>query len=104
MLRPDDIEVCLKAPTRTTDVVIAADLMTFTKAWLGYVGLAAALQSGKVSLNGSTRAISTARRLLALRSQPTLKALRFSAFPTTDTLAAWLGQTGCVKSFKAAFG
>ena len=88
VLRPDDIEVCLKAPARTTDVIIAADLMTFTKVWLGYVGLAAALESGKVSLNGPTRAISTTRRLLALHSQPTLKTFRFAAFPVTDTLAA----------------
>ena len=88
VLRPDDIEVCLKAPGRNTDVVIAADLMTLTKVWLGYVGLAAALESGKVSLNGSARAISAARRLLALPDQPTLKTFRFSAFPTRDTLAA----------------
>ena len=87
VLRPDDIEVCLKAPSRNTDVVIAADLMTLTKVWLGYVGLAAALESGKVSLNGSARAISAARRLLALPEQPTLKTFTFSAFPTTDTLA-----------------
>ena len=88
VLRPDDIEVCLKTPGRNTDVVIAADLMTLTKVWLGYVGLAAALESGKVSLNGPARAISAARRLLALPDQPTLKTFRFSAFPTTDTLAA----------------
>jgi len=88
VLRPDDIEVCLKAPARNIDVVVAADLMTFTKVWLGYVGLAAALESGKVSLNGPARAISAARRLLALPDQPTLKTLRFSAFPTTDTIAA----------------
>jgi hypothetical protein len=88
VLRPDDIDVCLKAPATNTDVVVAADLMTFTKVWLGYVGLAAALENGKVSLNGPARAISTARRLLALSSQPTLKTLRYSAFPTTVTLAA----------------
>jgi DNA-binding HxlR family transcriptional regulator len=89
VLRPDDIEVCLKAPARNTDVVIAADLMTFTKVWLGYVGLAAALDSGKVSLNGPARAISAARRLLALPAQPALKTFRFSAFPSSrDPLAA----------------
>jgi hypothetical protein len=88
VLRPDDIEVCLKAPARTTDVVIAADLMTLTRVWLGYAGLAAALESGKVSLNGPTRAITAARRLLALPSQPTLKAFRFSAFATADTPTA----------------
>ena len=88
VLRPDDIEVCLKAPGRNTDVVIAADLMILTKVWLGYVGLAAALESGKVSLNGSAPAISAALRFLALPDRPTLKTFRFSAFPTTDTLAA----------------
>ena len=88
VLQPDDIEVCLKAPARDIDVVIAADLMVFTKVWLGYVGLTAALESGKVSLNGPARAISLARRLLALSGQPTRKTFRFSAFPTSDTLAA----------------
>ena len=88
LVRPDDIEVCLKAPARDTDVVIAADLMTFTGVWLGYVGLTAALESGKISLNGPARAISLARRLLALSGQPTLKTFRFSPFPTSDTLAA----------------
>jgi DNA-binding HxlR family transcriptional regulator len=87
VLRPDDIDVCLKAPARNTDVVIAADLMSFTKAWLGYVGLADALESGKVSLNGPVRAISTMRRLLALQDQPTLKTLRYSAFRAGGTLA-----------------
>lgn len=38
LLRPDDIEVCLKAPSRGVDIVIA-DLMIFTKVWLGYLGL-----------------------------------------------------------------
>jgi len=88
VMRPNDVEVCLKDPGRNTDVVIAADLMTLTKVWLGYVGLATAFESGKVSLNGSARAISAARRLLALPEQPTLKTFRFSVFPTTDTLAA----------------
>jgi hypothetical protein len=67
---------------------IAADLMSFTQAWLGYVGLADALESGRVSLNGPPRAILTVRRLLALQDQPTLKTLRYSAFPSRDTLAA----------------
>jgi DNA-binding HxlR family transcriptional regulator len=88
VLRPDDIEVCLKAPARNTDVVIAADLMSLTKVWLGYVGLADALRSGKIILNGPARAISAARRLLALPDRPTPKTLRYSAFPTRDTIAA----------------
>ena len=87
VMRPDDIEVCLKAPARDVDVVIAADLMTFTKVWLGYVGLAVALDTGKVSVSGSARATSAARRLLALSDQPTLKNFRFSVFPTPGALA-----------------
>ncbi len=88
VLRPDDIEVCLKAPSRDVDVVITADLMTFTKVWLGYAGLAAALESGGISLQGSARAIATARRLLALPDEPKLKSFRFSGFPHATAVAA----------------
>jgi DNA-binding HxlR family transcriptional regulator len=89
VLRPEDIEVCLKAPPgKDVDVVIAADLMTFTKVWLGYAGLAAALESGRVSLHGSVQATTTARRLLALPDEPMLKSFRFSAWPSTAAVAA----------------
>ena len=92
VLRPEDIEVCLKAPARTVDIVIAADLAAFTKAWLGYVGLTAALESGKISLQGSPRAITTVRRLLALPDEPKLKSFRFSAFQSSSDVAAQPAQ------------
>jgi DNA-binding HxlR family transcriptional regulator len=88
VLRPEDIEVCLKAPAGNVDLVIAADLMTFTKVWLGYAGLAAALDSGEITLYGSTRATTRARRLLALPDEPKLKSFRFSAFPFSSAVAA----------------
>jgi len=88
VMRPEDIEVCLKPPAREVDVVIAADLMTFTRVWLGYVGLASAIESGKISLHGRERATATARRLLALPDQPLLKAFRFSGFPAAKAAAA----------------
>jgi DNA-binding HxlR family transcriptional regulator len=88
ILRPDDIEVCLKAPDRNVDVVIAADLATFTRVWLGYAGLAEAVESRKISLTGAPRAIATARRLLALPAAPMLKSFRFSAFPDAAVVAA----------------
>ena len=88
VMRPDDIEVCLKAPARNVDVVVAADLATFSKVWLGYTGLAAALASGKISLTGAARSISVARRLLALPDQPMLKNFRFSPFPLSGAVAA----------------
>jgi DNA-binding HxlR family transcriptional regulator len=88
VMGPDDIEVCLKAPARDVDVVISADLATFTKVWLGYAGLAAALASGKIALSGAARNISVARRLLALPDQPMLKNFRFSPFPNLGAVAA----------------
>ena len=69
-------------------MVIAADLATFNKVSLGYAGLAAALENGKISLTGPTRSLSIARRLLALPDQPTLKNFRFSPFPNVGAVAA----------------
>jgi DNA-binding HxlR family transcriptional regulator len=88
VMRPDDIEVCLKAPEREVDVIIAADLATLSKVWLGYVGLAPALESGKITFTGAARSISAARRLLALPDQPVLKNFRFAAFPKGGAVAA----------------
>jgi hypothetical protein len=81
VLRPEDIEVCLKAPARAVDVVIAADLATFTKVWLGYLGLEAALGKKEISLHGTPLAIAKVRNLLALPDEPELKSFRFSSFP-----------------------
>jgi DNA-binding HxlR family transcriptional regulator len=89
VLRPDDIEVCLKPPPgRDVNAMIAADLGTFTKVWLGYRGLANAIESGQISLHGSARALMTARRLLALPNEPKLKSFRFSAWPSSSAVAA----------------
>ncbi len=89
VLRPDDIEVCLKAPPgRNVDIVIAADLGSFTKVWLGYCGLMDAIERGQISLHGSKRAMSTACRLLALPDEPTLKSFRFSAWASSGAAAA----------------
>jgi len=88
VMRPEDIEVCLKAPDRSVDVVIAADLGTFSKIWLGYVGLAAAVESGQIALTGAARSIAVARRLLELPDQPMLKNFRFSPFSNLGAVAA----------------
>src|SRR5260370_9247313 len=70
VLRPEDIEVCLKAPARNVDVVIAADLAAFTKVWLGYAGLAAAFWTGKISPQGAPRALTPMRPLPPLPDAP----------------------------------
>jgi hypothetical protein len=43
---------------------------------------------GKIILHGRARAITAARRRLVGERQPALKTLRYSAFPTSTTLAA----------------
>jgi hypothetical protein len=89
VLRPDDIEVCLKPPAgREVDISIAADLGTFTRVWLGYRGLAHAIESRQISLSGFARASIAVRRLLALPDEPRLKHFRFSAWPSTTAPAA----------------
>jgi hypothetical protein len=89
VLRPDDIEVCLKLPAgREVDISIAVDLGTFTRVWLGSRGLAHAIESRQISLSGSARASMTVRRLLALPDEPRLKHFRFSAWPSTTAPAA----------------
>jgi len=89
VLRPDEIEVCLiPPPGRDIDAMISADLGTFTKVWLGYRGLASAIETGQISLHGSTRAMMTARRLLALPDESKLKSFRYSAWPSSDAVAA----------------
>jgi DNA-binding HxlR family transcriptional regulator len=89
VLRADDIEVCLKAPPgRNVDIVIAADLGSFTRVWLGYCGLMDAIERGQISLRGSKHAMLTACRLLALPDEPTLKSFKFSAWASSSAAAA----------------
>ena len=62
--------------------------MTFTKVWLGYRGLASAVESGQILLRGSTVAMLTARCLLALPDEPKLKSFRFLGWPSSTAVAA----------------
>ena len=61
LLRCDDIEICLKDPNKPTDVIIDADLGSFTKVWLGYAGLSEAIEHGRIHLHGNVRAVSCIR-------------------------------------------
>jgi hypothetical protein len=73
---------------RPIDIVISADLGSFTKVWLGYCGLIDAIERGQLSLHGSRRAMTIARRLLALPDEPTLKSFRFSAWTSAGAIVA----------------
>src|SRR5438105_7340020 len=61
VLRPDDIEVCLKAPAPDVYVVISAYLAICSKAWLGYCALVGPMERGRTSLHGSLSPIARAR-------------------------------------------
>lgn len=47
-----DIDVCLKDPGYGVDLVVAADLGTFTRVWLGDVSFDQAVRSHRISLEG----------------------------------------------------
>lgn len=84
ILRPTDVEVCLKDPGMDVDVVLGADLEAFVRVWLGHAGLADAMAAGDISLSGDPRKVAELKRVLRLNEAP---ALRILAFPPAEALA-----------------
>jgi DNA-binding HxlR family transcriptional regulator len=80
VLRPDDIEVCLKDPGHEVDVVVAADLGAFTQVWMGYRGLEEALAAGTIAFTGPARGIALLRRLLRLPDRPETRSFVFQGW------------------------
>ena len=54
ILEHRDVDVCLKDPGFEIDLVVNADLVALTKAWMGDVRLADAMRSGLVRVEGPT--------------------------------------------------
>ena len=52
ILERRSVDVCLKHPGFEVDLVVNADLAALTKAWMGDIGLAGAIRSGLVRLEG----------------------------------------------------
>lgn len=77
ILRPDDVEVCLKDPGRDVDVVLASDLEAFVRVWMGHRGLADALAKGDITLSGDKPRIAEFKRALRIADEATLKTLYF---------------------------
>ena len=81
ILSPDDVEVCFKAPDgREVDVVIAAELETFIRVWMGYEGYADATARGAVSISGDAGSIRTLKRILKVADQPYERPITFAPF------------------------
>jgi DNA-binding HxlR family transcriptional regulator len=87
VLRPDDVEVCLKEPIEPVDVVISADAETFIRVWLGRAGLAQAIEDGMVSLSGDMQRLGELKRVLRIEDTPFHKALVFAAPPARAAAA-----------------
>jgi DNA-binding HxlR family transcriptional regulator len=73
LIRPDEIEVCLKDPGQDLDVMVEADLAAFTKVWTGYSRLEEALARGLVAFRGSQTAIAQLHRLLKLTDETVVR-------------------------------
>ena len=64
------IDLCMKDPGHPVDVVIAADLETFTRAWMGYIGLAEDVTRHGIAFEGAPDATQRAKALLGLFDRP----------------------------------
>lgn len=87
VLRPDDVEVCLKDPGEAVDVVISADAETFIRVWLGHAGLAQAIEARTLTLSGDVRRLAELKRALRIEDAPFRKALVFAAPPARAAAA-----------------
>jgi hypothetical protein len=66
ILERRDVDVCLKDPGFEIDLVVDADLVALTKAWMGDVRLADAMRSGLVRVEGPTALVRAFPGWLAL--------------------------------------
>ncbi len=66
ILEPRDVDVCLKDPGFETDLVVDADLLALTKAWMGDVRLADAMHAGLVRVEGPSALVRAFPGWLAL--------------------------------------
>ena len=81
LIRQDEIEVCLKDPGQDLDVMIEADLATFTKVWTGYCRLEEPLARGLIRFHGTKSAIAQMHRMLKLTDETVLR-IRGTVQPT----------------------
>ncbi|WP_244458611.1 winged helix-turn-helix transcriptional regulator [Roseomonas fluvialis] len=60
------IDLCMKDPGHAVDLVIAADIETFTRAWMGYLGLAEETARRGIGFEGPPEAVERAKALMGL--------------------------------------
>jgi DNA-binding HxlR family transcriptional regulator len=66
---PDEVEICVRDPGFDADVIVAADLRSFTEVVLGRRPLAGALREGRVKLQGHPAMVRRLRQWLPLNGE-----------------------------------
>jgi DNA-binding HxlR family transcriptional regulator len=70
VIQHPELEICMKSPGYQEDVTIVADLETFTRAWMGYLGLADAPARQRIAFDGPPEAVERAKALMGLYDRP----------------------------------
>lgn len=82
------IDLCIKNPGFPIDVEIAADLETFARAWIGYIGLADDAARRGIAFEGLPQAVERAKSLLGLFDRPRERKLIYGSAAVVDALRA----------------
>lgn len=61
-----DVDLCLLDPGFEVDLYVSTDLRTMTEIWLGYTGVGAAFENGRILLTGSSSLCANLRAWLKL--------------------------------------
>jgi DNA-binding HxlR family transcriptional regulator len=83
-----DIDLCLKDPGHPVNVTIAADLETFSRAWLGYLGLEDDKARSGIRFQGEPSDIERVKALLWLSDRPRERRFIFGPAEAVEALRA----------------
>ena len=83
-----ELEICMKSPGHDDDVVIAADLETFTRVWMGYLGLTDEQARRQVRFDGAPDAVERAKSLMSLADRPRERRFIFGPPAMVDAMRA----------------
>jgi DNA-binding HxlR family transcriptional regulator len=78
VFHPSEIDLCIKDPGHAVDASLRAELATFYRAWLGYIGLADPSTRRALGFEGKAERVARAKTLLGLRDQPYERPLGFA--------------------------
>jgi DNA-binding HxlR family transcriptional regulator len=82
------IDFCMKDPGHPIDVEVAADLEAFTRAWMGYIGLADDVARRGIAFEGPPQAVERAKSLLGLFDRPRERRLIYGTPEMVDAARA----------------